>query len=379
MKIALIHDWFYHVAGAEKVFSNILQLYPDADIYCLFEKVSSKEKQLLFNNKKIHTTFLQYIPFIEKMYKILLPIFPYAISTLDVSKYDLIISSSHAVAKGVKTNKNQIHICYCHTPMRYVWDLKNQYLKSYNFLLKYAMNAILNKMKKWDYKISQNVDYYIANSHFIAKRIKKNYHRESIIIEPSIDISKFEIADTKEDYYITTSRFVYYKRLDIIIETFQKITDKNLVIIGSGDEFNAFKNRTKNNANIKLLGSIEEVLLIETLKKAKAFIFAAEEDFGIAPIEAQACGIPVIGFGKGGLLETIIGKFSNEEITDNKQTGIFFKEQTVDSIIESILFFEKNIHKFDPEIIRENAIRFDKKIFESKFKAAVEEIIMNHK
>ena len=295
---------------------------------------------------------------------------PLAIEQLDLSGYDVVISNSHCVAKGVITGPNQLHISYVHSPIRYAWDLQNQYLEEANLkhgLKGWIAKIILHYMRLWDYRTSNNVDYFLCNSKYIAKRIQKCYRREARVIYPPVAVDDFNMYTKKEDYYLTASRMVPYKKIDLIVEAFSKMPDKKLVVIGEGQQFEKVKAKAKN--NIVLLGYQPFEVLKEKMQKAKAFVFAAEEDFGIVPVEAQACGTPVIAYGKGGALETVVN-YDKE-----KPTGLFFKEQTVDSIVRAVNKFEKNQNLFFPENCRRNAEKFNEERFKKEFKTFVEEKI----
>ncbi|WP_415407431.1 glycosyltransferase [Sulfurovum sp. CS9] len=329
MKVAIVHDWLVTNAGAEKVLRSIVNLYPDADIFSLVDFLSDEERNIIIDSKKVHTSFIQKLPYAKKQFRNYLPLFPKAIESFDLSTYDLIISSSWAVAKGIKKDPNQLHVCYCHTPIRYAWDLYDEYTKDLPWLKKILVQSILKYIRKWDIDTLDRVDHFIANSKFVQERIKRIYNRESTVIYPPVNIDKFTFREKKEDFYLTASRLVPYKKTKLIVEAFNQMPDKKLVVIGSGEEYNAIKKIAKD--NIKILGYQPDEILISTMQKAKGFIYAAIEDFGIIPIEAMACGTPVIALNEGGTKETVI----------NKTTGIHFKEQTQQSIIDSINAFEK--------------------------------------
>ena len=281
---------------------------------------------------------------------------PLAIEQLDLSKYDLIISSSHCVAKGIMTGPNQVHISYVHSPIRYAWDLQHQYLREAGLtkgIKGWLAKIILHYMRIWDTRTSNGVDYFIANSKFIAKRIWKCYRREADVIYPPVDVEAFEYCDQKEDFYLTASRMVPYKKMDLIVEAFTQMPDKKLIVIGTGPDFDKIQKIAQSHDNIKLMGYQPFNVLKEHMQKAKAFVFAAEEDFGITPVEAQACGTPVIAYGKGGALETIRGL----EIKDNP-TGVFFYKQDEENLIKAISYFEKNLEKIQIEDCRKNALNF---------------------
>ena len=362
MKTALVHDWLTTIAGAEKVLKAIYEIYPDSDIFTLVKNEESLKNTLL-ENANIKTSFIQKLPFAKTKYRNYLPFFPLAIEQLDVSDYDIVISSSHAVAKGVLTNANQLHISYVHTPIRYAWDLYAHYLKEANLdksLKGWIARYFLHKIRIWDYTTANRPDYYIANSKYIARRIKKVYNKEAEVIYPPVNVEDFELYTKKENFYFTASRMVPYKKIDLIVEAFSKMPDKKLIVIGTGPDFEKIK--SKATPNIELLGYQPFNVLKEYMQKAKAFVFAAEEDFGIIPVEAQACGTPVIAYGKGGVTETVI---------ENK-TGLFFKEQTVDNLIKAIKEFEKKEDKFDFYEIRKNSERFSKQRFQKEIKDFVE-------
>lgn len=373
MKIAVVCDWLVTYAGAEKVLEQILCIYPEADLFALVDFLD-EDKRNFIKHKKVTTSFIQHLPKAKTKYRSYLPLMPLAIEQFDLSKYDLIISSSHCVAKGIMTGPAQLHISYVHSPIRYAWDLQHQYLKEAGLtkgLKGWLAKIILHYMRIWDTRTSNGVDYFIANSKFIAKRIWKCYRREADIIYPPVDVEAFEYCDQKEDFYLTASRMVPYKKMDLIVEAFTQMPDKKLIVIGTGPDFNKIQKIAQGNDNIKLMGYQPFSVLKEHMQKAKAFVFAAEEDFGITPVEAQACGTPVIAFGKGGVLETVrpYGK-------TKKNTGIFFKNQSVQDIVNSINFFEENRDKFDSKDCRENSLMFSNKNFSTNLKNFIEKKII---
>lgn len=356
-KIAVVHEWLVDYSGSEKVVEQILNTYPDSDLFSLVEFLPDSLKYFI-HNKKVQTSFIQKLPFSKRKYRNYLPLMPLAVEQLDVSSFDLVLSSNHAVSKGVITNSNQLHICYCHSPIRYAWDLYFQYLKEAKLekgLKAFLAKLILHYIRIWDFGAAKRVDHFIANSHYIAKRIKKVYQRESTVIYPPVAINNFSCESAKEDYYLTASRMVPYKKIDLIVRAFSKMPDKRLIVIGDGPDFRKVKKVA--GKNIELLGFQTFDELKKYMEKAKAFVFAADEDFGIVPVEAQACGTPVIAFGKGGVLETVI----------ENETGIFFKEQSEESLIEAINYFEKNIDQFDASIIRKNVERFSQTRFKNEY------------
>lgn len=366
MKVAIVCDWLVTYAGAERVLEQILKIYPEADLFCLVDFVPEKERGFL-RGKKPKTTFLQTFPGAKKRYRSYLPLMPLAIEQLDVSGYDLVISSSHCVAKGIMTGPDQVHISYVHSPVRYAWDLQHQYLQEAGMtkgLKSWIARLILHYIRMWDYRTANGVDYFIGNSQFIARRIKKVYGREADVIYPPVNIDNFSLCTEKEDYYLTASRMVPYKKMRLIVEAFNQMPDKKLIVIGAGPEYEKTKAIARKNVN--MMGFQPFDVLKEKMQHAKAFVFAAEEDFGITPVEAQACGTPVIAYGKGGSLETVRGQ------DKDNPTGIFFKEQTVESICDAVKRFEDLKTKILPEDCRKHAEEFSEERFRDEFKYFVE-------
>lgn len=360
MKVALIHDWLTAMGGAEKVLESLIKMYP-ADLFTLVKNTKNL-KGTPFEELEVKTSFIQKLPRAEKKYRSYLPLFPLAIEQFDLSDYDLVISSSHSTAKGVLTHADQMHICYCHTPMRYAWDLYQQYLREAR--LKSGLRGIMAKcflhyLRMWDANSSARVNAYLANSHYVARRIKQLYNQNAEVVYPPVDLNFYTLEEEKEDYYLTISRMVPYKKMDLIVEAFSAMPHKKLIVIGEGPEEEKIKEKAKK--NIEFLPYQEKEILKKYLQKAKGFVFASIEDFGILPVEAQGCGTPVIALGKGGALETI---------RENK-TGIFFPEQTVASLIEGIKRFEKTT--FDPQKVRTHAESFREEVFQEKFQACIRE------
>ncbi|MDR3623871.1 MAG: glycosyltransferase family 4 protein [Chlamydiales bacterium] len=366
MRVAIVHDWLKTYAGSERVLEQMLLVYPEADLFSVVDFVPKNERAFI-QNKQVTTTFIQKLPFAKNKFRLFLPLMPLAIEQLDVSCYDLVISSSHAVAKGVITGPGQLHICMCYSPIRYAWDLQHQYLHEtgLNHGMKGAIaKYLLHRMRLWDVRTAHGVDHFIAISQFIAKRIRKVYGRDSTVIYPPVDISGFSFEDQKQEFYLTASRMVPYKKIDLIVDAFSKMPEKKLVVIGDGPDYNKIRKKVSN--NITLLGFQPFNVLKDYMQRAKAFVFAAKEDFGIAPLEAQACGTPVIGLGSGGLLETIKGSSHDEP------TGCFFMEQTEESIIEAVEYFERLQKKIDLQECRSNAARFSSERFRQEFRAFID-------
>lgn len=365
MKIAVICDWLVVYAGAERVLEQILKLYPEADLFCLVDFLPKDQRSFILNKETI-TSFIQRLPFAKTKYRSYLPFMPLAIEQFDITGYDLVISSSHAVAKGILTSPNQVHISYVHSPIRYAWDLQHQYLEQAGLqhgLKSWLAKMILHYIRMWDYRTSNGVDYFIANSAFISKRIKKVYRREATVIYPPVDVDAYSLCEQKEDFYLTASRLVPYKRVDLIVEAFAAMPDKKLVVIGDGPEFAKIKERAE--TNIIMMGYQPFEVLCDKMQKAKAFVFAAEEDFGIIPVEAQACGTPVIAYGRGGVLETV----------KNHETGVFFEEQTVESLIYAVREMDALGGTIRAQNCRKNAERFSIATFSTTFKTYVENVM----
>ncbi len=359
---AIAHEWLVNYAGSERVVESFTNIWKDADVYALVDFLNDEQRKTILKGKRANTTFVQNLPFARKKHRYYLPLFPTAIESFDLAEYKLIISSTHAVSKGVKTNKNQLHICYCHSPMRYAWDQSEQYLTGVKGLF---AKSFMNYLRNWDLKSANNVNFFIANSNHIAEKIKRIYKRDSAVIYPPVDVDNFDVSEKRDEYFVTASRLVPYKKIDLIVEAFNQMPDKKLIVIGSGPEKEKIK--TLADPNIEFLGHQPSAQLKEFLMKAKAFVFAAEEDFGIVVVEAMACGTPVIALNKGGTAESVI----------NGKTGIHFNEQTPESIKEAIKEFEKRIDYFDVQYIRKHAEKFNRSNFEEKIKMFVNDKLSN--
>ncbi|EPL8196922.1 TPA: glycosyltransferase family 4 protein [Klebsiella aerogenes] len=357
LNVGIVADWFITYAGSEKVVAELIKSYPESHLYSVVDFLSSENKKH-FQNKEITTTFIQRLPKAKKKYQTYLPLMPLAIEQLDVSSHDVILSSSHAVAKGVLTGPDQLHISYVHSPIRYAWDLQHQYLREAGLdhgVKGMIAKLILHKMRMWDYRTANGVDHFIANSQFIARRIKKVYGREADVIYPPVDVNRFLLNEAKEDYYFTASRLVPYKRIDLIVEAFSHMPNRKLVVVGDGPEMQKIK--SKATSNIEILGYQSNEVMQEHMRNAKAFVFAAEEDFGITPVEAQSCGTPVIAFGKGGSLETV------RPFGVDNPTGILFDKQDIGSVIDAVQKFETMQDQILPNDCRAHALKFSTERF----------------
>ncbi len=365
MKIAIVCDWLISYAGSERFLEELLVCYPDADIFAVVDFVEPKDRHFL-QYKSVKTSFIQNLPFAKKYYRHYLNWMPLAIEQLDVSGYDLIISSSHAVAKGVITAPDQLHISYVHSPMRYAWDLQHQYLRETGLdtgIKGYFAKRLLHKMRLWDQRTANGVDHFIANSNYIARRIWKTYRREAEVIYPPVKTHLFTPHSQKEDFYLTASRMVPYKKMDLIVASFAQLPDKKLLVIGEGPLL--AKVKAQATSNVEILGHQPTDRLIHYMQRAAAFIFAAEEDFGIVPLEAQACGTPVIAYGKGGSLETVRGP------EHSHPTGLFFPKQEVSAIVQAIKTFEQNRERFSVDNCVNNAAQFAPEVFRARIKHAI--------
>jgi glycosyltransferase involved in cell wall biosynthesis len=365
-KIALVHDWFNEAGGAEKVVKEILYCYPEADVFCLFDFFNQENRDHYLLGKKTHTSFIQKIPFARQRYRNLFPLFPIAIEKLDLSDYDVIISSSSCVAKGAKKNPGQLHISYCHSPARYAWDLKEDYLRVTKTLItKEVLKYFFEKLRKWDYKSSDRVDYFIANSCFVQDRINRFFGRESTVIYPPVDVEMKESTGQRTDVYVTISRLVTYKNVDLIIEAFRQMPELKLEIAGDGP---MRKKIVKNlPPNVTYLGYVNNETKHSKISHAKAFIAAATEDFGISVVEAQSYCTPVIIPSLGGYIETV-----------NRNTGVFFFQKTEGDMISTIRRFHASNKVFSHTDFEENIKRFSIERFRSEFKAFVDDKINRH-
>lgn len=355
-KIAIVHEWFLDYMGSEKCVESFTNLYPDADVFALIDFLKEEDRKKILKDKKAKTTFIQKLPKAKTSHRIYLPLYPLAVEQLDISGYEIILSSSHSVAKGVLSNSKQLHICYCHTPMRYAWDLYHQYINESGLnagIKGLFAKFFLHKIRMWDYISSQRVDHFIANSKYIARRIKKNYGRDADVIYPPVDVDKFEVSSKKDEYYLIVARFVPYKKVDIAIKAFRKLSDKKLIVVGSGPDEEKLKSYAT--GSIEFLGYQSDNALAELMRNARAFIYTAEEDFGITIVEAQAAGTPVIAYGVGGASETVL----------HGKTGLLFNEQTEDSLIHAIKEFEQS-SEMDSGGIREHAMQFSRDRFENE-------------
>jgi glycosyltransferase involved in cell wall biosynthesis len=368
---ALVHEWLTPEAtgGSELVVQKILE-HIDADIYALIDFESTNPDSYLYQ-RRIGTTFLQKFPRARLGVQKYLPLLPLAIEQLDLRQYDVILSSSHAVAKGVLTAPNQLHICYCHTPMRYAWDLTFDYLEGSRVgqgLPGYLTRYLLHYLRQWDTISANRVDFFIANSQHTARRIWRCYRRQAEVIYPPVNIERFTLREQKEDFYLTVSRLVSYKKVSLIVRAFNQM-GKPLIVIGTGTELQKLREMAA--PNVQILGSQPNSVVEEYMAGAKAFVYSSCEDFGIALVEAQACGTPVIAYGAGGARETV------QDIRESPQqaTGLLFPHQTEAALVQAVQTFERYQDKFDPGMVRSQAVKFGPDIFQQRYQSFVEKCI----
>jgi glycosyltransferase involved in cell wall biosynthesis len=367
MKVAIVHEWLVTRAGSEKVVEEILQLYPEADLFTLICALPPGQDDMI-RGRKVTTSFLQKLPGAASRHRLFMPLMPIAVEQFDLSGYDLVISSSHAVAKGVITGPNQVHLSYIHSPMRYAWDMQHTYLDesglSRGFRSALA-RLLLHYLRIWDLRTANGPERMIANSAYIARRIAKVYRRKADVVFPPVDVEAMPFSAQREDFYLAASRMTPYKRMALIVSAFSRMPDKKLVVVGDGPELPLVRRIAT--SNVTVLGYLGDDALRDHMKRAKAFVFAAEEDFGIMPVEAQACGAPVIAYGRGGALETVV------PLEDDRPTGLFFDRQDEESIVAAVRRFEDESSRLLPENCRANAERFSRAAFRAAFKAIAEE------
>jgi glycosyltransferase involved in cell wall biosynthesis len=356
MRIALVHYWLVRERGGEKVLKAIHDLYPDATI---FTNVHDRARTPMFDGANVRTSFIQKLPFAKSLYQNYLPFMPSALEALDLNEYDLVISSESGPAKGVVTRPGSTHICYVHSPMRYVWNMYPDYLRRSNFAVRAVFPFIANYMRMWDVTSSARVDHIVANSHNVATRVRRYWGRGSDVIHPPVEIDAFRQSSTHDGFYLYVGELVDYKRADILIDAFAQMK-RRLVVIGGGKVTAELEKRA--NGAVTFLGRVDQATLADYYARCRAVMFAAEEDFGIVPLEAMASGKPVIAYDAGGARESVI----------HGKTGLFFPKQTPEAVIEALEAFEANESKFDSAAIRAHAETFATPVFKAKFKAYVE-------
>lgn len=365
MRVAIVHHWFVAQGGGERVAEALAHMYPEADLFALFAAPESVPQSL--RHRSLRTSFLNRLPFAHRVYRQLLPLYPLAVEHLDLSAYDLVLTSDSGPMKGIIVSPSAVHICYCHSPMRYLWDHYHDYRASMGRVSRTAFSLSAHYVRSWDQRAAQRVTQFVANSCHVATRIRRYYGRESTVIYPPVDMSSGYIAAAPGGAFLTVGRLVPYKRIDLLIQACN-LLGRELRIIGTGPEEGRL--RAQAGKTIKFLGNVDEATLWEEYANCRAFLFAAEEDFGMAVVEAQACGRPVIAFGKGGALESV----ACLDITAPcpQDTGVLFYEQTPMAVVDAILRFEASEHCFQPHTIRERASRFSAGAFRDAFQEVVD-------
>ncbi len=364
VQTAIVHDWLPVYAGAERVLEQMINVLPSCELYSLIDFLPDDQRAFL-QGKTVTTSLIQRLPFARKQYRNYLPVVPFATEQFDLRGYDVVVSSSYVAAKGVLTSADQLHISYVHSPVRYAWDLYFQYLEEGNLtrgLKGLLAKAILHYMRLYDVACANRVDHFVANSRTVARRIWKTYRRKADVVYPPVDTEAFALQTKKDGFYLTASRLVPYKRIDLIVEAFAQMPDRELVVIGDGPEYARIA--AKAGPNVTMLGYQPFDTLRDYMQRARAFVFAAEEDFGIIPVEAQACGTPVVAYGKGGATETVVAG----------ETGVFFYEQTTDGIQAALDTLDENYALMDPHRIRENAQRFSAERFRAAFGDVIDRV-----
>ncbi len=370
----MVHEWLDSYAGSERVVEQLLEIWPEADLFAVCDFLPPGERAFL-GGRQVRTTFVQRLPFARRHFRLYLPIMPLAIEQLDLSGYDLVVSSSHAVAKGVLTGPGQFHVSYVHSPMRYAWDLQHQYLRQSGTErgVKGALTRLmLHRLRVWDRSSAAGVDVLVANSAYIAERIRKVWRREALVVHPPVDVEAFEPSpgeapSPRGDHYLVASRMVPYKRVDLVVEAFRAMPSRRLVVVGDGPEMKRVADAAAGAPNIGLRGRVPHAELVAFLRTARAFVFAAEEDFGIAMVEAQACGTPVIAYGKGGARDILRAP------PEGAPTGLFFAEQSAPAIVAAVERFEALSPAIAAADCRANARRFTRERFRDAMRRVASE------
>jgi len=364
VKVAIVHYWLLTMRGGERVIEALCELYPEADIYTHVADPEALSDTI--RSHRIQETFIARLPGARRHYQKYLPLMPLALEQLDLREYDLVISSECGPAKGVITTPRTLHVCYCHSPMRYVWDMYWDYLEGIAKPLRPLARGLLHYIRRWDLASAFRVDHFLANSEFVADRVMKHYRRDAEVIHPPVDTGAFGVAESTDDYYLLVGQLVPYKRADLAVRAFSR-AGKPLVVIGDGEQ--AAELRRLAGPTVQIMGRQPGSVIHQKYARCRALLFPGEEDFGIVPIEAMASGRPVIAYGRGGVLETVV----------EGRTGLFFHEQTVESLLDAVRRFEEQESTFDPAEIRRHALGFDREVFKARFRARVEELMDEHR
>jgi len=366
LKVAIVHEWLSTYAGSERVLEQFIKLYPDADVFAVVDFLPERERAFL-QGRQVKTSFIQRLPFAKKHFRYYLPLMPLAIEQFELGGYDLVLSSSHAVAKGVLTGPDQVHVSYVHSPIRYAWDLQGQYLEESGLrsgLKAWMVRASLHYMRLWDSRTANGVDRFVANSTFIRRRIRKAYGRDSEVIHPPVDVGGFAGTAEKGDFFLAAGRMVPYKKMPLIVEAFARMPQHRLVVIGEGPDFERCKALAT--PNVTLLGYQSFEVLRDHMQRARAFVFAGEEDFGIMLVEAQAAGTPLVAYGRGGARDIVKPLGSS-----HAPTGLFFDEQEAGAIVQAVGRFIENEHAIAPQACRQNAQGFSAERFRDEIAALI--------
>ena len=381
MRVALVHDWLTGMRGGEKCLDALCELFPSADLFTLIHARGSVSPTI--EERRITTSALQHLPGIRRWYRFCLPAMPAAIESLDLGRYDLVVSTSHCVAKGAVTRPEALHICYVHTPMRYAWDLWPEYLAGRSAAFRLAAAPLLNYLRMWDVTSANRVDRFLANSTFVAQRIRKYYGRASTVLHPPVDTGFFRPDGERREHYLIVAAMVPYKGVELALRAFDGF-DRRLVVVGEGHLRSRLVRHAGN--NVEFAGRVSDETLRRLYADCRALILPGPEDFGIAPVEAQASGRPVIALGRAGVLDSVhplnrapsfISGTAGEHghARSPAPTGVFFSEPTVEALRAAVVYFERNEQEFEPEALRANALRFDRKIFLERMRSLVEETL----
>ena len=373
LRVAIVHYWFAGYAGGERVVAALADMFPQADLFALVADPAELPPAL--RRHKLTTSFLQKIPGSLRWYKHLLPLQPIALEQFDVSNYDLILSSESGPAKGVISPARACHICYCHSPMRYLWDMHHEYLRHMNWLTRGVFALTSHYLRMWDLASAARVDYFVSNSSNVASRVRKHYRRDSVVVHPPATLPDAKLADQIDDYYLVVSRLIDYKRVDLAVEACRRL-GRRLRVVGGGDQIKRLKRMA--GPGIEILGHLPDRDLQQNYAHCRALLFPGEEDFGIVPVEAQSFGRPVIAYGRGGALETVVASYSERGLEPETSTGLLFSEQTVESLVQAIQQFESVEHRFNPVFIQQHAQRFDLNRFNSEMSAVIDRCLLEH-
>lgn len=363
VKIALAHHWFLNVSGGERVCSAIYETLDNPDVFCIL----AREEGLPGNMRSavVRQSFIEHLPGAARYHRYYAALFPLAVESLDVRDYDLVVSSDSAAMKGIITRPDTCHICYCHSPMRYAWSMAHEYMRGRGHLMRGVMSVVMHYLRLWDHCAASRVDYFVCNSHTVRERIRKYYRRDAKIIYPPCDVEGVGDTAGEDGYYLFVGRLVDYKRADLAVKSFSR-SGRRLVVVGNGPQERFLKSIASR--NVEFLGWVHDEELRSLYARCRAVVFPGEEDFGIVPVEAQACGKPVIAYGRGGATETVIPG----------ETGLWFREQTPEALDSAVSEFERSMDSFDPGIIRRHAEKFNSDRFKREFRDFTESCLEEH-